>query len=95
MTIDNQTTENKAATRIISEAGRVNKDITVTISERSPDSIRYSHRLPATQGWTIVQKFPIDMALEPDYAKFLKRTKYKEIWFRVASSKGRTKIYVR
>ena len=95
MLIFNNTTASKVAARIINEAGRINKDIRVTISERSPESIKYSKTIPRKQGWMIADKVPVNKAGRKDYVRFLMGTQYKEVFIRVATAGGKSRIYVR
>ena len=76
-------------------AGRINKDIRVTISEHSPESTMTTHRKPVTDGWKIAIDVPVSKTGRKDYIEFLKKTKYKEVFIRLATFGGRSKVYVR
>jgi hypothetical protein len=95
MLIDNRTKASWVAARIINMAGRINKDIKVTISEGSPDSTQRTHKKPVTNGWVIAQDVPVSKTGRKDYIEFLKKTKYKEVHIRLATVGGRSKVYVR
>lgn len=76
-------------------AGRIKKQITVTVSEHGPESIKLTGFLPRTKGWRVALNVPIRKNNRKDYIKFLKETKEKEIWIKVSTAGGRSKVYVR
>lgn len=85
----------KIASRIRNLAGRIKQQITVTVSEHGPESIKLAGFLPRTNGWRITLNVPIRKNNRKDYIKFLKETKEKEIWIKVSTAGGRSKVYVR
>jgi hypothetical protein len=96
MTItDNTKGYSKIAARIKMLAGRLTKRTVVTISEHSPESIQLTGSLPRTMGWRLVTIFPIRENGRKDYIKFLNETSEKEVWIKVSTAGGRSKIYVR
>lgn len=95
MVIKNETKDGKIAARIINFAGKINKNIRVTISERSPESIRMTGTIPSKSGWMLITDIPQNQANRNDYVQFLKDTKYKEIHIRVSTQGGHSKVYVR
>jgi hypothetical protein len=89
------TTNSKIAALITNKAGRIKKHIKVTVSENSPESVQLTGFLPKTKGWRIVTDVPIRNNGRKDYVKFLSETKEKEVWIKVSTAGGRSKIYVR
>ena len=88
-------TRSKVAARIANYSGRIRKQIVVTVSEHSPESIQLTGALPKTKGWKIERNVPIRKNGRKDYIKFLTETSEKEIWIKVSTAGGRSKIYVR
>jgi hypothetical protein len=95
MIIHNETKASKVAARIINEAGRINKAIEITISERSPESINRTGTIPRKKGWRDADNVPLTSRGRKDYVAFLKGTKEYEIYIRLATNGGRSRIYVR
>jgi hypothetical protein len=85
----------KVAARIRNMTGKINKHITVTVSKHGPESIQLTGFLPRTKGWRIALDVPIRKNKRKDYFKFLKETNEKEIWIKVSTAGGRSKVYVR
>jgi len=96
MTItDNTKGYSKIAARIKRMAAHINKRTEVTISEHSPESIQLTGFLPRSKGWRLVTEIPIRENRRKDYVKFLNETSEKEVWIKVSTAGGRSKIYVR
>jgi hypothetical protein len=85
----------KVAARIKRYEKKILKYIKVTVSEHAPESIQLTHSLPRTKGWRIVSVIPLRENGRKDYIKFLNETGEKEIWIKVSTSGGRSRIYVR
>ena len=85
----------KIAARIRNMAGKIKQQIMVTVSEHGPESAKLTGFLPRTKGWRIALNVPIRKNNRKDYIKFLKETKEKEIWIKVSTAGGRSKVYVR
>jgi hypothetical protein len=95
MLICNKTKASWVAARIVNMAGRINKDIKVTISEGSPESTQLTGTIPSVRGWKIATDVPLSRTGRKDYIEFLKKTTYKEVHIRLATVGGRSKVYVR
>jgi hypothetical protein len=85
----------KIAALIRNKAYRIKSRIKVTVSEHAPESVRLTGFLPKTKGWRIIRDVPIRKNGRKDYVKFLEKTNDKEIWIKVSTAGGRSKIYVR
>lgn len=85
----------KVAARLRNSQGRIKNDVRVTVSAHSPESIILTGALPRTRGWRIVKDVPIRTNGRKDYIKFLQDTKETEVWIKLSTSGGRSKIYVR
>lgn len=95
MTItDNTKGYSKIAARI-KKCLYTNKRTEITISEHSPESIQLTGSLPRSKGWRLVTMVPIRENKRKDYLKFLNETSEKEVWIKVSTAGGRSKIYVR
>ena len=95
MKLTDVTGNSKVAARIRHMVGKIKKQITVTVSEYAPESIQLTGSLPRTKGWKVALDVPIQKNKRKDYVKFLKETKEKEIWIKVSTIGGRSKVYVR
>ena len=95
MKITDLTGNSKIAARIRMMSGRINRQLIVSISEHGPESIQLTGALPRTKGWVIAHDVPIKKNKRKDYIKYLMYTKYKEIWIRVSTAGGRSRVYVR
>jgi hypothetical protein len=95
MKLTEKTGNSKIAARIRNMSGRIRKQISVTVSEHGPESIQLTGALPRTKGWHVALDVPIRQNGRKDYVKFLMETKVKEIWIKVSTAGGRSKIYVR
>jgi hypothetical protein len=95
MIIHNNTKASKVAARVINEAGEINRLIEVTISEQAPESTRNTGTIPRMKGWNVMTEIPVNVNGRKDYVRFLKETKYREIWIRLSTSGGKSRIYVR
>ena len=71
------------------------KNLTITISENAPESARLTNKLPRTQGWKLITIVPIRENGRKDYIKLIKETKEREIWIKVSTAGGRSRVYVR
>ena len=89
------TYSSKIAASIRNAASSIKNSVIVTVSERSPESIRISQRLPRTGGWRLITDIPIKRNGRKDYIKFIKATKEKEVWIKLSTNGGRSKVYVR
>ena len=87
--------KSKLAARLVIEAGRINRNITVTVSTRSPEAPVITGRTQRRSGWHKVTEYPVLPNGRKDYVRFLKETVYKDIWIRCATRGGRSVIYVR
>lgn len=92
---DNTKGYSKIAARIKRMAGRLAKRTEVTISEHSPESIQLTGSLPRSKGWRLITSVPIRENRRKDYVRFLIETSEKEVWIKVSTAGGRSKIYVR
>jgi hypothetical protein len=81
--------------RITAIGSRIKKGITVTVSEHSPESTHLTHALPKTMGWRLRADIPLFYNGRKDYIRFLTETNEKEIWIKVSTKGGRSKVYVR
>ncbi len=95
MELTDKTGSSKIAARLRMMGGRVKRQVKVTVSEHSPESIQLTGSLPRSEGWKIVTKIPIRENGRKDYFKFIVESKEKEIWIKVSTAGGRSKIYVR
>jgi hypothetical protein len=95
MEIIDQTGNSKIAARIRQMSGAFKKHIKVTVSEHAPESIQLTGALPRTRGWKLVTDIPIRTLGRKDYVKFLLQTKEKEVWIKVSTAGGHSKIYIR
>jgi hypothetical protein len=95
MIIEDSSGTSKIAALIRNMEGRIKKQINVTVSEHSPESVQLTGFLPKTKGWKIQRNVPIKKNGRKDYVKFLQETAEKEIWIKVSTAGGRSKIYVR
>lgn len=95
MELTDKTGNSKVAAHIRAMAGRIKKHIKVTVSEHSPESIQLTGSLPRTKGWRRVTIFPIRQNGRKDYIKAIMDTKEKELWIKLSTAGGRSKIYVR
>ena len=95
MLITDDTKASKIAARLIREAGRINRDIRVTVSEHSPESSRRSGCLPQTEGWQIEADMPTLSNGRKDYVSYLMKTQYREVYIRLSTIGGKSKVYVR
>ena len=89
------TYQSKTAFRIEKESYKIKNDVMVTVSQHCPESIQLTHRLSRTTGWRQVGVFPIKKNGRKDYVKFLSETKQAEVWIKVSTAGGRSKIYIR
>ena len=95
MIIFDETKNGKVAAKIRNAAVRINKEIKVTISEQAPESVKISGTIPKSEGWLVVEKIPLTESGRKDYIRFISETKYQEVWIRVSTAGGCSKIYVR
>jgi hypothetical protein len=85
----------KVAAKLRNNQDKIKNNVRVTVSAHSPESIILTHALPRTRGWRILTSVPIRTNGRKDYIKFLQETKEKEVWIKLSTSGGRSKIYVR
>ena len=95
MNLTDLTQKSKIAATIKKVAGRIKNDVHVTISEHAPESIKRTGALPRTKGWRIMTEVPMKTGFRKNYVKFLQETKYKEVWIRVSTLGGPSKVYGR
>lgn len=95
MKISEETGRSKIAAKIRNASEKFKSNKTITVSEHGPESVRLTGCLPRTKGWRIETVIPIKANGRKDYIRFIKETKEKEIWIKVSTSGGRSKIYVR
>lgn len=95
MELIDQTGNSKIAARIRNAAARIKNNVIVIISEHCPESILLTGFLPRTKGWRQLTIFPIRKNGRKDYVRIIMETKEKELWIKVSTSGGRSKIYVR
>ena len=95
MKLIDATGNSKVAAHIRNMAGRIKKQITVTVSEHTPESIQLTGKLPKTSGWRVVLAVPLKYNGRKDYMRYLTETKEKEVWIKLSTAGGRSKIYVR
>jgi hypothetical protein len=93
--IDATKARSKVAARIRRNEGRIKNQIVVTVSQYSPESIQLTGALPRTKGWRLLSSVPLNKYNRKDYIKFLMETSEKEVWIKVSTKGGRSKIYVR
>jgi hypothetical protein len=93
--IDSTKGASKVAARLFNAGTRIKKQISVTVSEHSPESIQLTGFLPKTKGWKVERNVPILKNGRKNYIKFLMETTEKEIWIKVSTAGGRSRIYVR
>jgi hypothetical protein len=93
--IDETKGYSKIAARLFNNAGSIKKSVTVTVSEHSPESIQLTGKLSRTVGWRQVTVIPLRQNGRKDYIRFIKETTESEIWIKVSTAGGRSKIYVR
>jgi hypothetical protein len=94
MVIDNRTKASKVAARIINNAGRINKDMRVIISEHAPESTIMTGTTPGAAGWKIAE-CPRKANGRNDYIAFIKSTNYKTVYIRLSTIGGRSVVYVK
>jgi hypothetical protein len=92
---DNTRGNSKVAFRIEKDGWKIKSEVRVTVSEHCPESIQLTHKLSRTTGWRQVTVFPIKKNGRKDYIKFLIETKEAEVWIKVSTNGGRSKIFVR
>jgi hypothetical protein len=85
----------RVAARIRNLQGRIKNNVRVTVSEHSPESIQLTHALPKTMGWRLRTNIPLLYNKRKDYIRFLSETAEKEVWIKLSTRGGRSKIYVR
>jgi len=73
----------------------LNKKIKVTISSHAPESVKLTGALPRTRGWKLITIVPIKENGRKDYIKLIKQSAEKEIWIKVSTAGGRSRVYVR
>lgn len=95
MKIKDTTGNSKVAARIRNMSGRIHRQLIVTVSEHGPESIQLTGALPRTRGWRVALDVPIKKNGRKDYVRYLQVTDYKEIWIKVSTAGGRSKVYVR
>jgi hypothetical protein len=87
--------KSRVAARLVREAGRINRMISVIVSETAPESTRRTGRKPLTAGWQVVADLPLNSKGRIDYVEYLKKTAYTEVFIRVGTKGGHPKIYVK
>jgi|WetSurMetagenome_2_1015567.scaffolds.fasta_scaffold642002_2 hypothetical protein len=95
MIIDNRTKASKIAARIINAAGRINRDIHVTISELAPECTRNTGTTPGAVGWKVVNEFPLLSNGRKDYIGYLMSTSAKRVYIRLSTIGGKSKVYIK
>jgi hypothetical protein len=85
----------KVAAHIKKFQDRIKSNVMVTISALSPESIQLTGALPRSKGWRIITSAPLRKNGRKDYIKFLSETSEKEVWIKLSTLGGRSKIYVR
>jgi len=95
MKIQDITGKSKVAARIRNLKGRIKKHITITICEHGPESVQLTGSLPRTKGWRVALDVPIKKNGRKDYIKFLQLTDAHEVWIKVATAGGKSKVYIR
>jgi hypothetical protein len=89
------TGKSKIAARLINLNGRIKRQIVVIVSQHSPGSIALTKSLPKTQGWKVALDVPLRYNGRKNYEDFLKRVKAKEVWIKVSTAGGKSKVYIR
>lgn len=74
---------------------QIKKELTVTISIHAPESSGLTGKIPRSNGWKLVTIFPIKQDGKKDYIRLIKETNEKEIWIRLSTAGGRSRVYVR
>jgi hypothetical protein len=96
--IDN-TGGGKIAAMITNVQDKLLKHTSVTVSVLAPESVQVTGCLPRSKGWHVALDVPLKANKGPykrkDYIRFLKETRYKEVWIKVSTSGGHSRIYVR
>ena len=95
MEVIDETGRSKIAAKIRNAEDKLKNNKIITVSEHSPESFRLSGCLPRTKGWRIDTHVPIKASGRKDYINYIKNTKVEEIWIRVSTAGGPSKIYVR
>jgi hypothetical protein len=95
MKLNEETGRSKIAAKIRNSADKLKDDLEITVSEHGPESLRLTGYIPRNKGWRTETKIPLMPGGKKDYIRFLRETKEKEIWIKVSTAGGRSRIYVR